>query len=187
MAKKKTEEKESKEEKIKPIKAILSQDSVTSNTKEAMNLYGSQRFGELVEGKILYSIPEALFLTEKKKMNVYEKSKKITFEKLMEKAIELDNKIQTKFIVFKDLRARGYIVKTALKFGAEFRIYDKGVHPGQDHARWILYPVKENDNLTWHDFSAKNRVAHSTKKNLLIAIVDDENEITYYEIKWTRP
>jgi len=37
------------------------------------------------------------------------------------------------------------------------------------------------------DFSAKNRVAHSTKKNLLIGIVDEENDVTYYEISWVKP
>ena len=85
------------------------------------------------------------------------------------------------------MRSKGYIVKTALKFGAEFRVYDKGIKQGQDHAKWILYASKESDNLNWHDFSAKTRVAHSTKKNLLIAIVDDESDVTYYEISWIRP
>ena len=85
------------------------------------------------------------------------------------------------------MRNRGFIVQPALKFGAEFRVYARGVKPGQDHAKWILYPVSENSSLTWHDFSAKNRVAHSTKKNLLIGIVDEEQDVTYYEIRWIKP
>ena len=47
--------------------------------------------------------------------------------------------------------------------------------------------VKESDTLTWHDFSAKNRVAHSTKKNLLIGIVDEEGDCTFYEVGWVKP
>jgi tRNA-intron endonuclease len=92
-----------------------------------------------------------------------------------------------KYSVFCDLRKRGYVVKTALKFGAEFRVYDKGKSVGEDHARWILFPVSENNVMTWHDFSAKNRVAHSTNKALLIAIVDEEGDVSYYEEKWVRP
>lgn len=184
--KKAKESKESKE-KFKVIKAILIGGNVSSNTKEAMNLFGSQRFGEISESKIIYSLPEALYLAEKGRIHVYEKSKKLSFQNLIEKALEVDSKLSTKFPVFRDLRNRGYIVKTALKFGAEFRVYDKGIHPGKDHAKWILYPVRESESLTWHDFSAKNRVAHSTKKNLLIAIVDDEGEVVYYEVSWTRP
>ena len=74
-------------------------------------------------------------------------------------------------------------MKTALKFGAEFRVYEKR----KNHSKWILFPVSENKSITWQDFSAKNRVAHSTKKNLLIAIVDEETKVSYYEIRWIQP
>ncbi len=183
----KKQEMAEKTKKEKKIKAAFTGESVSSNTKEAINLYGKSRFGEMVEGKVQYSLTEALFLLEQKKMDILQKGKKIDFKKFLEKTKDIDAKIETKYIVFKDLRKRGYIVKTALKFGAEFRVYEKGQFPGEEHARWILYPVKETDTLTWHDFSAKNRVAHSTKKNLLIAVVDEENDVTYYDVKWIRP
>jgi len=178
-----------KEKKVKEakIKAVFTGSIIYSNKKSAFSLYEKSRFGEKKEGKIFYSFPEALFLLEKNKAEIKEKRRKLNFEKLMEKLKQQDKRIETKYMVFKDLRQRGYIVKTALKFGAEFRVYDKGKKPGQEHARWILYPVKEHDILTWHEFSAKNRVAHSTKKNLLIAIVDEENDVTYYEICWIKP
>jgi tRNA-intron endonuclease, archaea type len=169
------------------IKAVFNGESVYSNKKEAFSLHDQSRFGEQKEGKIFYSIFEALFLLEKNKLELNESKKKINFEKLLEKAKVLDSRIITKYLVFKDMRSRGYVVKTALKFGAEFRVYDKGTKPGEAHAKWILYPVREADTLTWHDFSAKNRVAHSTKKNLLIGIVDEENEVTYYQISWIKP
>ncbi|HLC22649.1 MAG TPA: hypothetical protein VJJ79_02655 [Candidatus Nanoarchaeia archaeon] len=47
--------------------------------------------------------------------------------------------------------------------------------------------MAETDSCSWYEFAAKNRVAHSTRKKLLIAIVDDENDVTYYSISWTRP
>ena len=93
----------------------------------------------------------------------------------------------TKYAVYQDLRRKGYIVKTALKFGAEFRVYENGKKPGQAHAIWIVFPVYETSGLTWHEFSAKTRVAHSTRKNLLIAIVDEEGDVTYYEVAWKKP
>ena len=85
------------------------------------------------------------------------------------------------------MREKGHILKTALKFGAEFRVYKKGIKPGKDHALWLLYPVKESENHSWYDFAAKNRVANSTKKKLLIGIVDDEEDVSYYEISWLKP
>ncbi len=192
MARKKTlktekQEKEKKREEIKKIKAVFSGEHVSSNKKEAVSLYNQSRFGELKSGKIIYSIFEALYLAEKGRLEISFGKKKLNFEKLMQEARENDKLVRTKYLVFRDMRNRGFIVKTALKFGAEFRVYARGIKPGQDHAKWILYPVAENSGLTWHDFSAKNRVAHSTKKNLLIGIVDEEEDVTYYVCQWLKP
>lgn len=202
MPKKKTTPKKTKEEtskkeskkakkpataKIAKIKAVFDGEGVSSNKKEAFSLHSQSRFGEKKEGKIIYSVFESLYLLEKGKMEVTFKKRKLKFEQLMNEAREKDKNIGTKYTVFKNMRNRGFIVKTALKFGADFRVYDRGVKPGEDHARWILYPVSENSSLTWHDFSAKNRVAHSTKKNLLIGIVDEEEDVTYYVCQWLKP
>ena len=170
------------------IKAQLISEKISSNSKEAQNLFSTQRFGEKSGEKIYYTLPESLFLVEQKKMQIHDhRDKKLAIKKLMQRFQRIDKKFKTKYIVFKDLRKKGYIVKTALKFGAEFRVYEKGKTIGRDHAKWILFPVSENHQLTWHDFSAKNRVAHSTKKNLLIAIVDEEGDVSYYEVGWLRP
>jgi len=130
---------------------------------------------------------EALYLIEKEKIDVFSGNKKLSEEQFITKVSKKINEFATKYAVFRDLREKGYVVKTALKFGADFRVYDKGVNPGDDHAKWVVYPVHESGKMTWHEFAAKNRVAHSTKKRLLIGIVDDEEDITYYEIAWKRP
>ncbi len=189
MARKKVVKKVTKRKtsKKKLIRALLSGDNIVSSSKEAKDFYSQRLFGEFIGKKIHYSLVEALYLVEKKKIEVYKNSKKISFSELMEKSKRIDKKISMKYIVFKDLRDKGYLLKTALKFGADFRVYDKGKRPGKAHAKWILYPVEENKEMTWHDFSAKNRVAHSTRKNLLIAVVDSEGGITYYEVGWVRP
>jgi tRNA-intron endonuclease len=181
----KTKKKTEKEKQL--IKTVFAGEVVYSNKKPAFSLCNQSRFGEQKEGKVFYSFSEALYLLEKKKMEIKEGRKKLSFDKLMEKIKQIDTRIQTKYAVFKDIRQRGYIVKTALKFGAEFRVYDKGKKPGEEHARWILYPVREQEILTWHDFSAKNRVAHSTRKNLLIGVVDEEGDVTYYQVEWIKP
>jgi tRNA-intron endonuclease len=85
------------------------------------------------------------------------------------------------------MRKKGYVLKTALKYGADFRVYEKGVKPGEAHARWVLFAIKEKDAIDWKEFVAKNRIAHSIKKNLLIGIVDEEGDVSYYEVSWTKP
>lgn len=169
------------------IKLNLSTEKIKSTSPEAFSLFEKSRFGEKKNKTIEYSFFESLYLLEKKKAEVFQNSKEIDEEKLIKKAKKIDKKFETKYAIFEDLRSKGYIVKTALKFGAEFRVYERGVKPGQDHAKWILYTSKESDKIDWHDFSAKNRVAHSTKKKLLLAILDSESSISYYEISWTKP
>jgi tRNA-intron endonuclease len=177
------------EKKEAKVNATLSREKVISeDSSESRSLYDQSRFGEPQEGKFYYSLVEGLYLLEKKKMIVLDgKNKKIKVDDYIKKARKIEPNFWIRYVVFRDMRSRGYIVKTALKFGADFRVYDRGIKPGEDHAKWILYPVHEGSTLTWHEFSAKNRVAHSTRKKLLVGVVDEENDVTFYEIAWKRP
>jgi len=189
----KPEEKEKpKEEKTflakEPIRAnFVVEKVITEDSDKARELFNQGCYGKLLDGKVQLSLLEALFLLEKGKMIVYDRKKILSFEDFLKKVKKIEPKFWIRYCVFKDMRNRGYVIKTALKFGADFRVYERGVKPGEDHAKWIVYPVAEGSTLTWHDFAAKNRVAHSTKKRLMIGIVDDEGDITYYEIRWMRP
>lgn len=181
---------------MEKIQAYLVGKSITSNDSNAHSLFTKSAFGEKKGDKIIYSLSETMFLTENGKLEVLDsRNKPISQKELMNKLKRIDKKFPLKYPVFKDLRDKGYVVKTALKFGADFRVYEKGVKPGRhanrkdsqhEHAKWVCFVDHESGKLTWHDFSAKNRVAHSTKKNLLLAIVDEENSVTYYEVSWIR-
>lgn len=175
------------------IQAYLSGGIITSNSAEAHSLYKKSSFGEPSEtkDKIQYTLTETVYLLEKNKLEIFSSSNKkpLSKQELLNKLKRIDKKLPIKYVVFRDLRERGYIVKTAFKFGAEFRVYDKGVKPGQKgkHAKWIVFTEQESSKFSWHEFSSKNRVAHSTNKKLLLAIVDEESDITYYEVKWIKP
>ena len=168
---------------------LVGQRVVTEASSEAKELFEQSRFGNLLEsGKVQLALVEALYLAEKGRISVQDtRGKEIKFDKLFSTAERSEKNFFVRYSVYKDIRNRGYIIKTALKFGADFRVYDRGVKPGEDHAKWIVYPVREEQGFSWHEFSAKNRVAHSTKKRLLIGIVDAEGDVTYYEIRWVRP
>ncbi len=172
---------------MEKIQAQIIGEIISSNSSEAHALYKKSCFGEPTNDKIQYSFSEAIFLIEKGKIEIISKSKKMQLKELIKKLQKIDKRIQIKYSVFKNLRERGYIVKTALKFGADFRVYEKGAKPGKSHAKWIVFVDHEAKKFSWNEFSAKNRVAHSTKKKLLLAIVDEEGDISYYEVGWLRP
>jgi len=153
------------------------------------DLWNKSQYGaKKGKGSIVFSYLDTLYLVSSEKIEVVNKQKKvISFEALYKKFARLEKDLKTRYPVYADFRERGYVVKTALKFGGDFRIYPKGKSPNEAHAKWIVYPVAERNSLSWRDFSAKNRVAHSTKKNLLIAVVDDDGDVSYFEIQWLKP
>ena len=169
------------------INAQFNGEKITSNSEEAYTLYEKSYLGEKINNRIEYALVEAVYLISSGKMKLFLGKKESNYDSLIKKLKKIDKKIEIKSSVFSDLRKKGYIVKTALKFGAEFRVYDRGVKPSEDHAKYIVYSVKENELLHWHEFAAKGRVAHSTKKSLLLAIIDEEGGINYYEVNWLKP
>ncbi|HII30070.1 tRNA-intron lyase [Candidatus Woesearchaeota archaeon CG08_land_8_20_14_0_20_47_9] len=183
------EEASAAKQRSEPIRVVFSKGALTGDACEAANeLYNQSRFGNIANGKLHLSPIEGLYLLQKGKAAVYDgRGRPVGEDEFIKRASRFEPRFWIRFQVFKDIRDRGYIIKTALKFGADFRVYDRGIKPGEDHAKWVVYPVYEGEHLTWYEFAAKNRVAHSTKKRLLIAIVDDELDVTYYEIRWMRP
>ncbi|MBU1976308.1 MAG: tRNA-intron lyase [Nanoarchaeota archaeon] len=172
------------------IKAHFLQERIlTEACDEARDLYAQSRYGTVLsDGRVQMSLIEGYYLMEKGRLIIVDgRGKDLTSTSYMRKANKVEPNFWTKYCVYKDIRNRGYIIKTALKFGADFRVYDRGVKPGEDHARWVVFPVAEGSTLTWQEFAAKNRVAHSTKKRLMMGIVDEETDVTYYEIRWMRP
>jgi tRNA-intron endonuclease len=172
-----------------PAKAqLIGHYLVAEDSDLTREFYNQSRFGEMKSGKLQFSLIEGLLLMEKEKLQVFDgRNHKLTEKEFFSKATKLEPNFLIRYAVFKDLRNRGYVVKTALKFGADFRVYDRGIKPGEDHAKWVVYPVYEGSTLTWYEFAAKNRVAHSTKKRLLLGVVDDESDVSYWECRWVRP
>jgi len=168
------------------ILASLSSETISSSSEEAYSLHEKSSFGEKKAGRIIYSDFEALYLVEKNKMHVMTGSKKIDFHTLISKMRKKNRKIEINFAVYSNLRQKGYILKEALKFGADFRAYEPGTKPGTSHAPWLIHSTTSTEKVNWHEFTSKVRVSHSTKKKLLVAIVDSESAVSYYEIDWKK-
>ena len=181
------QDKKSKREKFR---GIFAQERVLAELNDAVReLYNQSRYGVILDdNKLQLSLLEGLYLMEKGRLIITDmRNREMSFGLYLKKAKKIEPNFWVRYCVFRDMRNRGYVIKTALKFGADFRVYDRGIKPGEDHARWIVYPVHEGSTLTWYEFAAKNRVAHSTKKRLLMGVVDDEGDVSYWEVRWMRP
>ncbi len=167
------------------IQASLHKDKIIA--ENAITLYNRGCFGS-PKGEILeLSLYEAFYLFEKGKIEIFSNGKKLTRQGLLRKFKKICKNFWNKYLVYSDLRTRGYILKEALKYGADFIVYDKGDKPGKAHSKWLLSIFSVNDMIDWRQFAGFNRISHSVKKDSLIAIVDNQGEIVYYISKWFRP
>ncbi|MBM4240157.1 MAG: tRNA-intron lyase [Euryarchaeota archaeon] len=148
-------------------------------------LHEKSHYGQKSPEGLQLSLIEALFLIERGKIEIFRDEKKISIREMIQ--IIQNEGLFTKYCVFKDLRNRGYIVKTGFKYGSEFRLYERGDTPGEGHSKYLVKVVSENDEIHASDLSSYVRVAHGVNKKLIMAVVDEEGDITYYTVEWMRP
>jgi len=167
----------------------LLEDSISININEsnqkAISLNQKSHFGRLENDILDLPLIEGLYLLEKKRLKIYRSDEKVEFEEL--KNIVRNRELYSKYIVFRDLRDRGYIIKAGFKYGSEFRLYKRGNAPGDAHSEYLVKILHEFEKLDVSNLSSYARVAHGVKKHLLLAVIDDDGDITYYKVKWTRP
>ncbi len=163
----------------------LSGNLVIIKDNKGMKFHEKSYYGNVVSEGLQLSLIEATYLAENERIIVSKDGKEVSIGELFQLLRNED--LLTNYMVFSDLRNRGYIVKTGFKYGAEFRLYERGKSPGNGHSNYLVKVLPENYEMKISDFSSYVRVAHGVNKKLLFAIVDEENDITYYDVEWTRP
>lgn len=166
--------------------SVLCNDRVIVKDENAHNLHNRRYYGNLTSIGLELSFIEALYLLVREKIEIFdENDDSVSVEDLTN--IIRQKHIFSHYLVYKDLRTRGYIIKTGFKYGSDFRIYERGHSPGDGHSSFLVKILSEEQNIKVRDFSSYVRVAHGVRKTLLLAVVDDEYDITYYNIEWTKP
>lgn len=168
---------------------------------ETVGLYDESGYGkplpEEKPNRLEMELVEAAYLLEKEKMKVFEKSdgkkKKIDFHEIMRIGAKKVNEFHPQFIVYRNLRERGYLVKTGYKFGAHFRVYERGVKlvrgpkAPHEHTKFVVHAVPEESAFSLPEMSRAVRLAHNIRATFVWAVVDSESDVTYYEIKRLTP
>ncbi|NMA44478.1 MAG: tRNA-intron lyase [Candidatus Diapherotrites archaeon] len=140
-------------------------------------------FGESKGNKLILDLFEAIYLMEKEKIKIIDvKGKKISTKKIFEIGIKGDKQFYSKQKVHEDLREKGYCIKTGLKFGFDFRVYPRGKKMGEAHSQYGIHVACENEKTSMTQISRMTRLAGNIHIRAIIAVVDREDEINYYEI-----
>ena len=127
------------------------------------------------------SLIEAYYLLEKNEITIFDVKDKefLNPQKFYENAKKIHHKFEEKYIIYKDLREKGYIPRPGLKFGADFVTYKKG--PGLEHSLFMVHVLPHDSEITAIDMVRAGRLATSVRKKFVIA-----NPLTrsYYFFSW---
>ena len=131
------------------------------------------------------SLLEVMYLAEKGVLRVVKEGKELSREELMEHASSLVPDFEILYLAYKELRDAGFIVRSALKYGADFAIYKR--RPGLEHAPYLVKVLRYDQVIDPGDLIGWGRVSHSVRKELLLAITYPSGIRSYITFKWLRP
>jgi len=136
-------------------------------------------FGSLRGKRLVLTPHEAFYLLEKGRITVEDKSgDKITFEGLVKSASAKQPAVWVKYLVYRDLRDRGYIVR-------ECRVFDFEIH-GKGPMRRYVYIVYEGGEADLKTLRKLLTRAFRDKKDLILAVVDRRTDIVYYSLDFLK-
>ena len=143
--------------------------------KEGKILYEQSGYGRPEGGGIRLSPQEALYLTHRKKIEV----DGFTFDTLFTEFADQPNFLRS-FLVYRDLRERGYVVQTGPH---DFRVFRRGEKPGTGESLYLVRVLSERDPVGFVTLIEEVVASRNMRKDYVLAVVDDEEELTFYEIK----
>jgi tRNA-intron endonuclease len=155
--------------------------------KECESLYWNRYFGRPVNkqkpklGDLLSPLRlsriEVLYLVEKQEVVVYKQGRRI-------RLAQPTGRSELLYLIYKDLRERGFVVRSGIKFGATFAVYLKG--PGIDHAPFLVQVIQPEHKLTGTEVIRAGRLSHGIRKSFIFATFDKETGPIYATLQWVK-
>ena len=138
-------------------------------------------FGEIDKGKLFLKSFETLYLLYTQKLFLKKNKKQIDFDTFMNICQKTNPEILTKFLIFRDLKTRGYVVKDGFGFGSDFRVYERG-HFGEKGAKFLIFGLNEGQQEKMGALQKKIDEITQMGKEPIIAVIERRGEVIYYKI-----
>jgi tRNA-intron endonuclease len=141
----------------------------------------SKGFGENEDSEYTLSYCEALYLAFTNRLVIKNNEDiSIGFEQLIKKMLRHDPSVLTRFLVYRDLRSRGYVVKDGFGFGIDFRVYERGEYQKKP-SKYLVYALNEGINLKIEDLYDLIDQTAKMGKNSVLAVIERRGEVIYYK------
>jgi len=133
-------------------------------------------FGSLKNDKVFLSPYEVFYLVEKGKIKVIDKksNEELSLKSLVSRLSINKPEVWIKYLIYRDLRDRGYIVRESNKVG--FEIYGKGA------LRRLVAIIYEGHETSLENLEEFLKIANEEKKELILAVIDRRTDIVYYSL-----
>jgi len=138
-------------------------------------------YGEIEKDKLFLKSFESLYLLYTGILTIFKGKKNINFNSFLQICKKQDDTILTKFLVYRDLRTRGYTVKDGFGFGSDFRVYAKGDF-GEKGAKFLVFGLNEGKQEKIGKLQKKVEEITKMGKEPIIAVIQRQGEIIYYKI-----
>lgn len=134
-------------------------------------------FGDLKATKLHFAPYESFYLLEKQKIKVFDKKseRELELRDLVRKFSVGKPEIWIKYLVYRDLRDRGYIVRESRQ-GFDFDIYGKGP------LRRLISIIYEGGEASLRKLGKLLKYSEKEKKEVILAVVDRRTDIVYYTL-----
>jgi len=164
---------------------VLSSGKVTVTERDQAKSLYENGYGTFDQGEevLTLSSVEALYLLEEKRIRVIDKAKgeALDLSQLVDLFMSSDRIVWTKYLIYQDLRRRGYVVRDGFGYGVDFRVYERGGF-GDQAAKYIVYGISEGTPTPMDKLREILRFSQNMKRDLILAVVDRRGEVVYYSI-----
>lgn len=136
-------------------------------------------FGEKEDATYVLKPYEALYLLHTKKL-LLQGQPEMTFDSLFDIIAKQDKSIMSKFLIYRDLRSRGYVAKEGFGFGIDFRVYERGEYEKKP-AKYVVFGINEGTNVLARDFYESIEQIEKMGKEAVVAVIERRGEVIYYK------
>lgn len=163
------------------VEGTLVSDQTKISDNEMIHELELKGFGEQEKDGYFLKPFETLYLLYTDKLVLKKIKKKIDFNAMMDIAQTDDSDILTKFLIYRDLRNRGYVVKDGFGFGSDFRVYERGQF-GEKGAKFLIFGLNEGQTEKMGNLQKTVEQITQMGKEPVIAVIERRGEVIYYKI-----
>ena len=163
------------------VNGELVSDQTCVSQKNMIHELELKGFGEIEQEKLFLKSFETLYLLYTKRLILKMNKKQIDFDSFMSICQKSDAEILTKFLIYRDLRNRGYVVKDGFGFGSDFRVYERGQY-GEKGAKFLIFGLNEGQQEKMGNLQKKIEEITQMGKEPIIAVIERRGEVIYYKI-----